>query len=202
MPRRGLVHWQPAFERTKPNICIAMHIMISFAQGHSQIRSGDVGACRSNDRSNAQAFFLSVFSGIQHILPRFVGFQSSFGAEKPCTYARCRLSSRTPASWSRGSKDAISRESARGAKSACCKSKKNNFAKECSMLPNWDIWNQSQRYFLLDIYHVYRDFSFDVSFVLHFWGDTDVSFKLFKFLLRKSDNLLRMIGGEQQSDWT
>ena len=68
---------------TKPNICIAMHIAVE--QGHFQKRSGDVGACKSNDRSNAQAFFLSGFPGIQHILPRFVRFQSSFGAKKSCT---------------------------------------------------------------------------------------------------------------------
>ena len=65
-----MIHWQPAFERTKPNICITMHIALD--QGHFEIRSGDVGACKSNDRSNAQAFFLSGFPGIQHILPRFV----------------------------------------------------------------------------------------------------------------------------------
>ena len=47
--------------------------------------SGDLGACKSNDRSNAKAFFLSVFPGIHHILPRFVRFQSSFGAKKSCT---------------------------------------------------------------------------------------------------------------------
>ena len=62
-----MIHWQPAFERTKQNICIAMHIALD--QGHSQIQSGDVGACKSNYRSNAQAFFLLVFPRIQHILP-------------------------------------------------------------------------------------------------------------------------------------
>ena len=44
---------------------------------------------------------------------------------------------------------------------------------------NWDIWNQSQRYFLLEVYHVYRDCAFDVSFVLHIWGGSDVSLNLF-----------------------
>ena len=42
---------------------------------------------KSNDRSNAQGFFLSVFSRIQHILPRFGRFQSSFGAKNHCARA-------------------------------------------------------------------------------------------------------------------
>ena len=37
-----MIHWQPAFERTKQSICIAMYIALD--QGLSQIRSGDVGA--------------------------------------------------------------------------------------------------------------------------------------------------------------
>ena len=49
-----MIHWQPAFERTKPNICIAMHIALD--QGHSQVQTGGVGASKSNDRSNTQAF--------------------------------------------------------------------------------------------------------------------------------------------------
>ena len=40
-------------------------------------------------------------------------------ARKNHVHARCRYLSRTPASWSRGSKAAASLESARGAKSAC-----------------------------------------------------------------------------------
>ena len=32
---------------------------------------------------------------------------------------------------------------------------------------NWDIWNQSQRYFLLEIYHQYRYCVFERSFVCH-----------------------------------
>ena len=62
-----MIHWQPAFEQTKPNICIAMHIALD--QGHSQILSGGVGACKNNDRNNAhvaQAFFLSVFWNPAH----------------------------------------------------------------------------------------------------------------------------------------
>ena len=51
-----MIHWQPVSERTKPNICIGMHIALD--QGLSQIRSGDVGAyAKVNDRNNAQAFF-------------------------------------------------------------------------------------------------------------------------------------------------
>ena len=118
-----MIHWQPTFERTKPNICIAMHIALE--QGHSQIRSGDVGACKSNDKGNAHAFILSVFLGIQHILPRFGRFKRAL-ARKNHVHARCRLSSRTHASWSRGKKAATSGESACGAKSTSCESKKKN----------------------------------------------------------------------------
>ena len=45
-----LYHLQTVFERTKLNICIAMHIALD--QDHSQIHRqfGDVGACKSNER--------------------------------------------------------------------------------------------------------------------------------------------------------
>ena len=158
---------------TKPNICIAMHIAVE--QGHFQKRSGDVGACKSNDRSNTQAFFLSVFPGIQHILPRFVRFQSSFGAKKTCT---CTVQIVIAYSYFlvRGSKAATSREL------GICQWSQVNVAspKRISLRknePNWDIWNQSRRFFLLEVYHMYRDCEFDMSFVHHFWGDSDVSFK-------------------------
>ena len=68
----------------KPNICIAMHIALD--QGHHfQIWAGDVGACKRNNRSNALAFFLSIFPGIQHIIPRFGRFQLNLGAKNSYT---------------------------------------------------------------------------------------------------------------------
>ena len=48
--------------------------------------------------SNVYAFFLAVFSGMQDILPSFGRLQSSF-ARKNYAQARCKFSSRTPASW-------------------------------------------------------------------------------------------------------
>ena len=71
--------------------------------------------------------------------------------------------------------------------------------------PHWDIWNQSWRYFLLEVYHMYGDCAFNVIYVLHFWAESDVSFKsvLISFTnliaysfqsKRKSDNFLWVIG--------
>ena len=133
----------------------------------------------SNDRSNTQAFSLSGFPGILHIFPRFCRFQSSFGMKRPC---KCTVQivivclDSAPASWSlsRGSKAATLWGSASGAKSTCCKSKKNSLQKN---EPTWHIWNQSWRFFLLEAYHIKRDCVFDVIFVCHFWGDSEVSFK-------------------------
>ena len=44
----------------------------------------------------------------------------------------------------------------------------------------------------------------DVSFVLHFSGYSGASFKpvLISFKLEKSNNLLGVIAGQQQSDWS
>ena len=43
----GMIHGQPAFERTKPNRFIAMHIALD--QNRPQIRSGEVRASKRND---------------------------------------------------------------------------------------------------------------------------------------------------------
>ena len=72
-------------------------------------------------------------------------------------------------------------------------------------VPNWDIWNQSKRYFFagsLPPAHL-----FDVSFVLHdFWGDSEVSFKLvlisFMKIRQPFTSYCQLIGGQKQSDWT
>ena len=72
-----------SWKATLTKIFIGMHIILH--QGSPQIRSGDVKACKHNVWSNIYAFFLAVFSGMQHILPSFGGLQSSFGAEKLCT---------------------------------------------------------------------------------------------------------------------
>ena len=128
----SMIHWQPGFERTKRNICIAMHIALD--QGHSQsdLDSEDVEACTSNDRSNAQALFLSVFSGIQLLVPRFGRFPSSFGKKKQCTFTvqivigySCFL-----VKTEQGCHLTEICLGAKAAKPTCSESKTNNFAKE------------------------------------------------------------------------
>ena len=54
--------------------------------------------------------------------------------------------------------------------------------------PNWDIWNQSPRYFLLEFYHQYRNFCL-------IWVLSAIESKFqtsFEFLWRKSEKLLRV----------
>ena len=114
-------------------------------------------------------------SGIQHILSEFGRFQSSFGLRKPCTCTvqiaveyscflvkSCHLTGIYQ--WSQVSMLQVLKK----------KLQKNE--------PNWDIWNQSWRYFWMEVYHMYRDCVFDVSFVHYFWGDSDVGFKPVLFL--------------------
>ena len=113
-----MIHWQPAFE----------HHAHSPRPRSFPIRSGDVRACKSNDRSNAQTFFVSIFREFSTSLQDLAGSNRAL-LRKNHVHARCRLSPSTPASWSRGSKAATSREFARGAKSTCCESK-NKIAKE------------------------------------------------------------------------
>ena len=151
-----MIHWQPAFERTKQNICIAMHIALN--QGHFEIQSGDVGACKSNHRSNAQAFF------------RQEGARMPRHGNLPVEQSQHVASP----------KKIILRKN----------------------VPNWDIWNQSRRCFCWK-------FTMCTEIVHLMWVLCTISevtqtliLNMFKFLLRKSDNVLQVIGGQQQSDWT
>ena len=43
----GMIHGQPAFERTETNMFIAMHIALD--RNRPRIRSGEVRACKRND---------------------------------------------------------------------------------------------------------------------------------------------------------
>ena len=84
-----MIYGQPAFERTESNTLIAMHIALN--QNRPQIRSGKVRACKRNHRGNTNAFFLVIFSGLQHILASSTSLQVLAGANRqwPKIYDLC-----------------------------------------------------------------------------------------------------------------
>ena len=74
-----MVKRKPEFERSEANIFIAMHLALD--KSSHQILSVDVRACKHNDWTNPEAFFLAGF-WIQHIPPGLSRCQSSFGTNK------------------------------------------------------------------------------------------------------------------------
>ena len=160
-----MIHGQRAFGRTKPNIWIAMHIVLDL--GHSQIRSEESVEMWEHEKVMTEA------------TPRHSSCQFSWNSAHPSKiwqvpielwrektmYTMICTVQIVSCFWVK--REESTQESACGAKSTRCESKKIILRKN---EPNWDILNQSQRYFLLEIYHQYRYCVFDVNFVCHFWN--------------------------------
>ena len=101
-------------------------------------------------------------------------FAQKYNVHHHSTYAQCRLSSRSPASWSNGRKTALSWLSARGAKSTRCTHPLIFLRKNRTYLRH-QMFSQSSRHSCLKFTIVTE--IVNLKWVLsHFWGDSDVDF--------------------------
>ena len=151
-----MIHWKPAFEWTKPNICIAMHIALD--QCHSQIRSGDMGACTSNDLKPRPGILPFCFPGNSAHPPKIGQVPIEFCVKKPCTSTvwiviaySCFM---------------IKREKGYHLMEICPWSQVNMLLVQQKI-----ILRKIEPIFRWKIFKMYTDCVFDVSFVHHFWGE-------------------------------
>ena len=136
---------------------------------HNSLPSNPVLRCQSMQTSGAMwqrlgTLFGSFLWNARHP-SKFWHATIDLWREKKHAQARCKFSSRSPASWAVESTAASSSKSASRAKSKHFASKRLIFWKSG---PDWDICASAVKLFLREIHPEYRCCEFGVSLVCHF----------------------------------